>query len=399
MAMKPGNEMVFSAVMFSETCRLPSMKNLLTGAAPTSIKSADSSQTEKGAPIVRITDLSKKAGDLISMDVFHELTESPFIGDEKIEGRGETLDKTEFEAKINLVRKPVDVGGRMSQKRTSKQLKSIAKSLLNNYYKELMDEKMVYHLAGARGTLLDSKTKIPLDSNNRFAAMMINDVLPPTYDRHFYGGTATSFETLDSADVFTLEVIKNIRMHLDESSNPLQAVQYGSDSMQADSPFHVMFVTPRQWKDMQDSTTTKDYNAMLAQASARGVGFNHALFKGDAILVDNILIKKYHRPVRFTTGTTAKVCTNTKAAVVAEKTAGTNIERAILLGAQALGDFYGTSGNSTPFKYWEGPTDHGNGTEASISWFEGLAKIRFEHSDGYVRDNGIIVVDTAVKGL
>lgn len=398
MAMKPGNEKVFSAVMFSETCRLHSLKNVLTGAAPTAIKSS-SSQTEKGAPIVRITDLEKKAGDLVSMDVFHELTESPFIGDEKIEGRGESLSKTEFEAKINQIRKPVDVGGRMSQKRTSKQLKSIAKTLLNNYYKDLMDEKMVYHFAGARGQLLDAKTKVPLEDHPRFAKTMINDVLPPTYDRQFYAGDATTFEQLDSADVFTLEVIKNIRMHLDESSNPLQAVQYMGDTMQADSPFHIMYITPRQWKDLQDSATTKDYNAMLAQASKRGEGFDHALFKGDSIMVDNILVKKYHRPVRFMAGSKVKVCNNDKAATIAEKTAGTNIERAILLGAQAMGDFYGTSGNSTPFKYWEGKVDHDNGTEASISWYEGLAKIRFEHADGYVRDNGIICVDSAVKGL
>lgn len=398
MAMNPGNEKLFSAVLFTETCRLHSMKNLLTGAAPTAAKS-NANQTERGAPIVRITDLEKKAGDLVSMDVFHELTESPFIGDEKIEGRGESLSKTEFEAKINMIRKPVDVGGKMSQKRTSKSLQSVSKVLLNNYYRDLMDEKVIYHLAGARGQLLDAKTKVPLESDTRFGAIMINDVLPPTYDRHFYAGDATTFDGLDSADIFTIEAIKNIRMHLEESSNPLQAVQFNGDSMQADSPFHVMYITPRQWKDMQESTTSKDYNNMLAQASNRGKGFDHPLFKGDAIMVDNILIKKYHRPVRFMTGSTVKVCNNDKKATVAEKTAGTNIERAILLGAQALGDFYGTSGNSTPFKYWEGKVDHDNGTEASISWFEGLSKIRYEHGDGYVRDNGIIVVDSAVKGL
>lgn len=398
MAMKPGNEKLFSAVLFTETCRLHSMKNLLTGAAPTAAKS-NSNQTEKGAPIVRITDLEKKAGDLVSMDVFHELTESPFIGDEKIEGRGESMSKTEFEAKINQIRKPVDIGGRMNQKRTSKNLQTISKVLLNNYYKDLMDEKVIYHLAGARGQLLDAKTKVPLAADPRFEAIMINKVQAPTYDRHFYAGDATSFENIDSADVFTIDVIKNIRMHLDESSNPLQAVQYSGDSMNADSPFHVMYITPRQWKDMQESATQKDYNAMLAQASDRGKDFNHPLFRGDAIMVDNILIKKYHRPVRFMTGSTVDVSTNSKNAATAEKTAGTNIERAILLGAQALGDFYGTSGNSTPFKYWEGKVDHDNGKEASISWFEGLAKIRYEHSDGYVRDNGIIVVDSAVKGL
>lgn len=398
MAMKPGNEKLFSAVLFTETCRLHSMKNLLTGAAPTAAKS-NMNQTEKGAPIVRITDLSKKAGDLVSMDVFHELTEQPFVGDEKIEGRGESMSKTEFEAKINQIRKPVDIGGRMSQKRTSKNLQAVSKVLLNNYYRDLMDEKVIYHLAGARGQLIDNKTKVPLATSSRFNDIMINPVQAPTYDRHFYAGDATSFESLDSADIFTIDVIKNIRMHLDESSTPLQAVQFAGDSMNADSPFHVMYVTPRQWKDLHDQTSGKEYDAMLAQASARGKGFDHPLFKGDVIMVDNILIRKYHRPVRFLTGSTVSVSTNTKEAAVSNRTAATNIERAILLGAQALGDFYGTSDNSTPFKYWEGKVDHDNGTEASISWYEGLSKIRFKHSDGYVRDNGIIVIDSAVKGL
>lgn len=375
-----------------------SLKNLITGTAPTASKS-NANQTEKGAPIVRITDLNKGSGDEVSMDVFHELSEGVFIGDEKIEGRGETMDKTEFTGKINQIRKPVDIGGRMSQKRTNKNLKSIAKVMLGNYYRDLMDEKTIYHIAGARGALLDAKTKVPLASNARFEKVMINPVTPPTFDRHFYAGDATSFENIDSADVFTQDVVKNIRMHLDESSNPLQYVQYKDDTMNSESPFHVMFITPRQWKDMQESATSKDFNAMIAQSVKRSEGFNHPLFKGDCIMIDNILVRKYHRPVRFMTGDTVDVCTNTKKAVVAQKTAATNIERAILLGSQALADFYGASSNGTPFKYWEGKVDHDNGTEASISWYEGMSKIRYEHSDGYVRDNGIIVVDSAVKGL
>lgn len=138
---------------------------------------------------------------------------------------------------------------------------------------------------------------------------------------------------------------------------------------------------------------------MVANAVARGKDFDHPLFKGDVILVDNILVRKYFRPVRFMTGDNANISANDADATVSQKTAGTNIERAILLGAQALGDFYGTSGNSTPFKYWEGKVDHDNGKEASISWYEGVQKIRFKCVDGKVRDNGVIVLDTAVKGL
>lgn len=396
--MKPGNEKIFAAALFTEVGRMHSLKNLITGAAPKAAKS-NSNQTEKGAPVVRVTDLEKKAGDEVSMDVFHELQEGVYIGDEKIEGRGESLNKTEFEAKINQVRKPVDIGGKMAQKRTSQNLQAIARVLLGNYYRDLMDEKMIYHLAGARGDLADAKTKIPLASNPRFASVMINPVMAPTYDRMFYAGDATSLENIDAADVFTLDVIKNIRMHLDESANPLAPVQYRDDKMSGEDPFHVMFITPRQWKDMKESATNKDFEAAMAQAITRSKGFDHPLFRGDAIMVDNILIRKYHRPVRFNTGSTVDVCANDKAATVTQKTAAVPIERAILLGAQAIGDFYGATNNTTPFKYWEGNVDHDNGKEASIAWMEGLSKIRFKCADGYVRDNGVICVDSAVKGL
>lgn len=396
--MKPGNEKVFSAVLFTETGRMHSLKNLVTGSAPTSARS-NATQTEKGAPIVRVTDLNKKAGDEVSMDVFHELSEGMFVGDEKIAGRGETLDKTEFTAKINQIRKPVDIGGRMAQKRTNKNLKAIAKVMLGNYYRDAEDEKTIYHLAGARGDLIDNKSKIPLADNKRFAKLMINPVTPPTYGRHFFAGDATRFEDLDSADLFSLNVIKDIRMHLDESANPLQPAQYKDDTMSGEDPFHVMFITPRQWKDMQENATTKDFNAAMAQALTRSKGFNHHLFKGDCIMVENILVRKYNRPVRFLTGSTVDVCNNDKDATIAQKTAATNIERAMLLGAQALGDFYGSSENGTPFKYYEGKVDHDNGTEASISWMEGLAKIRYRCADGYIRDNGVICIDSAVKGI
>jgi N4-gp56 family major capsid protein len=393
---KPGNITAFSAALFSETTRLMSMKNLLTGAAPTSMKTKEK-QTEKGAPIVRVTDLSKGAGDEVKMDVFHRLSGTPFLGDERIEGRGENLEKTRFGAKINQVRKPVTAGGNMAQKRTQHNLKSVAKALLGEYYKDQADEKMIYHLAGARGDLKTATTIYPLASDPRFDDYMINDILPPTYDRQFYAGDATSIENLDSADLFTMDVVKDIRMHLDESDYPLQPVQYKDDTMSGESPMHVMFVTPKQWRDLEDNMSAKDWNQIMASALQRSKGFDHPLFKGDCVMIDNILIRKYHRPVRFNTGSTVSVCNNDKAATVAQKTVATNVERAVLLGAQALGDFYGSTESGVPFKYWEGKTDHDNASEQSIAWMEGLAKIRFECTDGYVRDHGVICVDSAVK--
>lgn len=395
---KPGNEKIFGAALLTESSRLHSMKNLLTGAAPKAVKD-NRNQTEKGAPVVRVTDLQSKAGDEVSVDIFHELTGGMYVGDEKIEGRGESLEKTEFEARINQVRKPVDIGGRMAQKRTSQNLSTVARQLMTNFYRDAMDEKLIYHLAGARGFLIDAKSKIPLQDDPRFAKVMVNDVAAPTYDRHVYAGDATTFDGIDAADLYTMDTVRNLRLRIDESSNPLMPVMYSDDKMSGDQPFLVNFVTPRQWASLQESATTKDFDAAIAQAINRSKDFNHPLFRGDCLMIDNILIRKYYRPVRWLAGQSANISVNDKAATSAPKTAGVAIERAILLGAQALVDCYGTTENGTPFKYWEGAVDHGNGKEASIAWMEGLKKVRFTCADGYKRDHGVMVIDSAVKGL
>ncbi len=72
------------------------------------------------------------------------------------------------------------------------------------------------------------------------------------------------------------------------------------------------------------------------------------------------------------------------------------IDRAMLLGGQALANAYGTGDGGGFFGYNEEKVDHGNGTEVSIRWINGLKKIRFKQKDGRVNDHGVMVVDSAV---
>lgn len=72
------------------------------------------------------------------------------------------------------------------------------------------------------------------------------------------------------------------------------------------------------------------------------------------------------------------------------------IDRAMLLGGQGLANAYGTGDGGGFFGYNEEKVDHGNGTEVSIRWINGLKKIRFKQKDGRVNDHGVMVVDSAV---
>lgn len=129
---------------------------------------------------------------------------------------------------------------------------------------------------------------------------MINDVLPPTHDRHFFGGDATSFEGIDQSDLFTLALVDNLSLFIDEMAHPLQPVRLSGDELYGEDPYYVLYVTPRQWNDWYTSTSGKDWNQMMTRAVNRSKGFNHPLFKGECAMWRNILVRKYAgMPIRF----------------------------------------------------------------------------------------------------
>ena len=389
---------ILQAALFTEANRAKSFANMFTDAAPKEAQPDNAAnQTSHTAPIVKVTDLSKEAGDEVEMQIFHQLNGRPTMGDKKIAGRLENLSQASFSLKINQGRHGVDAGGKMSQQRTKHNLKKTARTLLDgSYNNKLNDQLTTVHLAGARGSMASTDIIVPLASDPEYAEILVNDVLPPTYDRHFFGGDATSFAGLDSADLFALSCVDDLSLYLSEMAAPIAPVKFASDEAADEEPFYVLNVTPRQWNDWYTSSSAKDWQAMLANASNRGKGFSHPLFRGQCAMWRNILVRQYSgMPIRFYTGDTVTISQNVDAATTTQVTAGTNIDRAILLGGQALAMAYGAQ-NGGSFNYHEEPADHGNSTEISVSWINGMKKIRFADRNGRINDLGCMVLDTAI---
>ncbi|OJT42904.1 N4-gp56 family major capsid protein [Serratia plymuthica] len=389
------------AALFTAANRNRSFVNVLTEQqeAPKAVNpdKKGTKQTSFTAPVVRITDLQKQKGDEVDMQIVHKLSKRPTMGDEKLAGRGENLAFADFSLKINQGRHLVDAGGKMSQQRFKHNLNKTARVLLGTYFNDLQDQCATVHLAGARGDFIADDTILPLAGHGEFGKILVNDVMPPTYDRHFYAGDATSFEQLDAADLFSLGTVDNIALFLDEMAHPLQPVKMSKDELKDEDPYFVLYVTPRQWNDWYTSTSGKDWQAMMVRAVNRSKGFDHPLFKGECAMWRNILIRKYSgMPIRFNAGSTVAVSNNDNAASVSNKTASTTIDRALLLGGQALGNAYGAGEGGGHFGYHEEKVDHGNGAEISVGWINGLKKIRFQQKDGRVNDHGVMVVDSAI---
>ncbi len=392
---------LYQVALFTAANRNRSMVNILTEQqeAPKAVSPDRKStkQTSAGAPVVRITDLQKERGDEVSFSIMHKLSKLPTMGDRRIEGRGEDLSRADFALRIDQGRHLVDAGGRMSQQRTKFNLVSSAKTLLGKYFNDLQDQCAVVHLAGARGDFMADDVIVPLASHHDFKEIMINDVMPPTHNRHFFGGDATSLEAVDSSDVFTLSLVDNMALYIDEMAHPLQPVRLKGDELYGEDPYYVLYVTPRQWNDWYTSTSGKDWNQMMVRAVNRSKGFNHPLFKGECAMWRNILVRKYAgMPVRFYTGSKVQVSNNDLAATTQQIEVKTNIDRAMLLGAQALANAYGQR-NGGHFNLVQKKTDMDNRTEIAIDWINGLKKIRFEDKTGRMQDHGVIAVDTAVR--
>ncbi len=408
MATQTQSQKILNAALFSEYVRGTSFANMLTGKAPTQVVGkASQRQTEAHAPIVRVTNLQKEAGDAVEVDVMHQLRGKPTMGDRKLEGRSESLTQANMEMKIDQTRHVVDTGGRMTRKRTKHDLKAAARTLLgDNYMHTLNDERVLYHLAGARGSLLGADDIVPLATDDEFDDIMINPLMPPTYDRHVFGGDADAIDSLDAADVMSLEAIEKLALIRDETRNMrIPSVQFEGDKAKNDDPFHVLWVTPRQMFDLEQQASTKEWQQMAAAAMNRGKWFQHPLFIGDCYYWKGILIKKLKRSVAFSAGDTVGVSQNNNNATVAQATPGVNVHRAIFMGGNALAHALGNAGKDADGKGSDGymgmheePTDHGNAMEISIRMCDGMKKIRFKDKDGRLNDNGVMVLDTAVSG-
>ncbi|EAV3218542.1 N4-gp56 family major capsid protein [Salmonella enterica subsp. enterica serovar Pomona] len=392
---------LYQVALFTAANRKRSMVNILTEQqeAPKAVSPDKKStkQTSAGAPVVRITDLKKERGDEVSFSIMHKLSKLPTMGDQRIEGRGEDLSRADFSLRIDQGRHLVDAGGRMSQQRTKFNLVSSARTLLGTYFNDLQDQCAVVHLAGARGDFMADDVIVPLASHRDFKEIMINDVMPPTHDRHFFGGDATSLEAVDPSDVFTLSLVDNMALFIDEMAHPLQPIRMKGDELYGEDPYYVLYVTPRQWNDWYTSTSGKDWNQMMVRAVNRSKGFNHPLFKGECAMWRNILVRKYAgMPIRFYTGSRVWISNNNLAATTQQIEVKTNIDRAMLLGAQTLANAYGQK-DGGHFNLVQKKTDMDNRTEIAINWINGLKKIRFEDKTGRMQDHGVIAVDTAVR--
>jgi hypothetical protein len=408
----------YSVAIAAQMIRAPGNLNALTGPAPKSQADAEQTlkqQTDPGMPFVRITDLSTDPkGDKVTVDAFNVTGGKPIMGDRNAEGQGKKLSSSSFDMLIDLATFNVDAGGKMSRQRTRWDLRRLAKAQVQAYFPRFVWQRVITHLAGARGQQLGQSWDVPLANDDEFAEIMVNPVLAPTYNRHLViNGTGLTrggaqLASVATTDKWKLSNLDNLALYLESQETKLPPPMFTGDEQAYDAPLKgCLYLPPASYNDLiTDMTSGNNLRAFQAAVEQRQKwAKDSSVFKGEAGIWRGILVKKMAHTIFFNASATVKhvtaanrlTATETDVAVAAGLSTTHQVERAILLGSQALARAEGASNSGVQTALIENAYNAGRNFEYLGEFMGGEAKFRFkfpnENGDAEPTDNGVYVID------
>lgn len=328
-------------------------------------------------PIQLLMDLQSDAGDEITVDLLMPMSMEPVIGDETLDGKEQPLKYYTDRLRIDQVRGGVDLGGRMTRKRTLRDIRQDAKRAATDWWKRLFDELFFIYLSGAQPQIDQGYV---WKKNNPFFS--INSVTAPDSGHIMYGGNATAKGDVATDDGFDLRLIDRA---------VAKAETMGGDTTDDISMLpieieggehYVALMHPWQFDAMKSNTATGQW-LDIQKAAAAAEGRKNPIFEGSEGMYAGTVIHKHRNVLRFS-----------------DYGSGGNVPaaRGLFLGAQAAFIAFGSNGNGLRFDWTEEVKDHGNAVKIGTNSIFGVKKATYKSKDSIVtRDFGVIALDTYCK--
>lgn len=332
-------------------------------------------QQMANAPIGVVTDLESSAGDTVYFDVYAQLRGGATYGDDTLENNLESLTGYTDYVRINQVRKGVEAGAKMTQKRTLTNLRQQALIELEKFMMSHFDQVMITTLAGARGVSED--LYLPLG-----AAMPIPETKNyQAYDTEhiIYGGSASAKNNLTSTDKFGLGVVDRLLLQLDNygggASGKMRCAPLDMEGEDA----YLLMISPSQEYDLRRESSSTNAAGWLEiqKAAAASNGYSNNIFKSTLGQYRGVHFRKHKDVVQFN-----------------DYGVGGNIpcHRAVLMGRQAAVVAFGSANDKKLKASWvEETKDMGNRLAVGASMMYGAARPEF---NGQALNS--YAVDTAV---
>jgi len=409
---------VLAAGLFAQAMQRNSTLGRLSGPMPKGEARAGEvvrKQTSTDMPIVKAMDLSRGKGDEVEFQFLQPVGAYPIMGSRTAEGKGTGLSYDTSRVRVNQARFPVDLGDAMTGIRSPVDFRRLGRPVAQSLMDSYMDQSLLVHMAGARGFHDNIEWRVPVASHPEFADIAINVVRAPTKNRHYIADGTNGIQLfkanagevdLATTDVLDMDTVDAIRTVMESIALPPPAVKIPGDVVAEDSPLRVLLVSPAQYHAFSQDPNFRQFQAnALARASKAK---QHPLFLGECGLWNGILLMKMPKPIRFYAGDEIRYCASytseAESACVVPASFGTThaVDRAILLGGQAIAQAFAASGHGgMPFFWKEKSFDHDDKLELLIGAIQGISKVRWLVDQGngkkHFTDHGVVAIDTAVR--
>jgi N4-gp56 family major capsid protein len=235
-----------------------------------------------------------------------------------------------------------------------------------------MDELCFIYLSGARG-INDNFIVRP-----GFTGRANNALVTPDSNHHFFGGDATAFSNLDSADKMSLGLIDKLVTRAETQGGGATDVPV-LQPVTVDGEKHYCLVMHTWQEDDLRAASGGSTWLDIQKAAATALGRQSPIFKGGLGMYRGVVLHSHRNAIRFNSAGS-----------------GANVEaaRALFLGAQAGVAAFGSPGTGMRFQWYEETRDNGNMVVISTSSIFGVKKTTYSTEAGS-QDVGVFAADTA----
>jgi N4-gp56 family major capsid protein len=316
-------------------------------------------------------ELTKQAGDQITMELRKKLSGDGIEGDNEIEGTAAEEGLKFFNDKvlIDQRRKGTKSKGKMSEQRVPFNIRQAGRDALSTWFGEDLDQELMMYMAGARGVNADFH--FPIGWTGRAG----NTLSAPSTNSQLYGGDATGKADLAADDLVTRELIEKLAAIVAVRKNTMQPF------MVEGSKKFVFLMHEFQKFDLRNSMSDNDWLDLHKNTD----GKDSPIYNGTLGELAGIVLHAHENVIRFNDYGSGAV----KAA------------RALLLGACSGVLAWGGSSDKNRYSWHEETDDRGNSLVITAGSIHGCKKTKYSDNKTSAADDdfSVIAVDTGYTSI
>lgn len=328
--------------------------------------------TNENSVIQVIEDLTKKAGDSISIMLINRLTNTATTGTNVLEGNEEDMATRSMRIYIEKYRNAVRVA-EMSEVKSAVSLRDQAKPRLLDWATEYTRDQFIEALGSLNGTAFLSRTSTIAD------AWLVDNADRVYFGLSGTGGGSAGFTDL-SADLATLDTTNDLFNFAALDGMILKAKTCSPKIRPMRDPgngrrYYVAFANPYAFKNLRDSLDTEVLASTVVEMQAS------KLFEGGDILWNGCIVKEVDNlPIYANIGASGT----------------TEVTPVYLCGAQALAMAWGRRWKTMTEEF-----DYGDKHGVAVDGIYGIRKIIYGTGTGDtddLKDNGVVTGYFATTG-